>query len=115
LAVGFLCVPFLTPVTRRYLWLTSGLLLLQAVVGVLGFLLHMSANLHGPAPLLWENIIFGAPPLAPLLFPNLVLLAFIGIYVLAPHLPQTTLGQTDGESSFADTGRSLPTSVDPTV
>jgi hypothetical protein len=89
-AVGFLCVPFLTPITQRFLWLTCGLLLLQAGVGVLGFVWHMSANLRGPAPWLWENIIFGAPPLAPLLFPNLVLLAFIGIYVLAPYLPRTT-------------------------
>jgi hypothetical protein len=88
-AVGFLCVPFLTPITQRYLWFTTGLLLIQAFVGVLGFFLHMSANLRGPAPWLWENIIFGAPPLAPLLFPNLVLLALIGIYVLATNLPRT--------------------------
>ncbi|HEY2411367.1 MAG TPA: hypothetical protein VGI40_03955 [Pirellulaceae bacterium] len=98
-AVGFLCVPFLTPITQRYLWVTSGLLLLQAAVGVLGFVLHMSANLHGPAPWLWENIIFGAPPLAPLLFPNLVLLAFIGIYVLAAFLPETMCDRAVPESS----------------
>jgi hypothetical protein len=114
LAVGFLCVPFLTPVTQRFLWVTSGLLLLQAAVGVLGFVLHMSANLHGPASWLWDNIIFGAPPLAPLLFPNLVLLAFIGIYVLAPYLSHTTRDGRIAESWHKTTSQST-TSVDPTL
>ena len=90
LAVGFLTVPFLTPITQRYLWVCTGLLLIQAGVGVLGFLLHMGGNLDGVAPKLRDNIIFGAPPLAPLLFPNLVLLAFIGLWVLRPLLPVTT-------------------------
>jgi hypothetical protein len=88
-AVGFLTVPFLTPVTQRFLWVCCGLLLIQAGVGVLGFVLHMGANLDGVSPNLWNNIIFGAPPLAPLLFPNLVLLAFIGLSVLRPLLPVT--------------------------
>ena len=88
-AVGFLAVPFLTPVTPRFLWLCAGLLLVQAAVGVLGFVLHMQGNLHGVAPNLWDNLVFGAPPLAPLLFPNLVLLAFIGLWVLRPFLSAT--------------------------
>jgi hypothetical protein len=114
-AVGFLCVPFLTPVTQRFLWLTSGLLLFQAAVGMLGFILHMSANLRGPSPWLWDNIIFGAPPLAPLLFPNLVLLSFIGIYVLASYLPATTGKREFSESSSAASGTLSPTSIDPTL
>src|SRR5262245_46068717 len=83
-AVGFLAAPLLTPVTERYLWLSGGVLAIQAVVGVLGFFLHMSGNLAGVSPRLWDNIIFGAPPLAPLLFPNLVLLALISLWVLRP-------------------------------
>jgi len=96
-AVGFLTVPFLTPVTQRFVWVSAGLLGVQAAVGVLGFFLHMSGNLAGVSPTLWENIVFGAPPLAPLLFPNLVLLAFIGLWVLHPLLPAsaTTASQTD--------------------
>lgn len=86
-AVGFLTVPFLTPVTRRYLGFTAVVLLAQAAVGVLGFLLHTSANLHGESAKMWDNFIFGAPPLAPLLFPNLVLLAFVGLWVLRIFLP----------------------------
>jgi hypothetical protein len=81
-AVGFLVVPFVEPVTGRYLWLSAGVLVVQAVVGVVGFVLHALANLHGISPSLWENFVFGAPPLAPLLFPNLVLLGFIGLWVL---------------------------------
>jgi len=88
-AVGFLCVPLFTPVTQRYLWLTAGVLLIQAAVGVLGFGLHTAANLHGVSRSMWDNFIFGAPPLAPLLFPNLVLLALISLWVLRPLVPAT--------------------------
>ncbi len=88
-AVGFLTVPFLTPISRRFLWLSSFVLVTQAAVGVLGFFLHMDANLTGVAPRLWDNIVYGAPPLAPLLFPNLVLLAGISLWVLRTFLPAT--------------------------
>jgi hypothetical protein len=91
-AVGCLTVPFLTPVTQRYVWFSAGLLLIQAAVGVLGFVLHMQGNLHGVSPDWWDNIVFGAPPLAPLLFPNLVLLACISLWVLRAHLPATADG-----------------------
>jgi hypothetical protein len=66
--------------------------LIQASVGVLGFILHAQGNLHGVAPTLWDNLVFGAPPLAPLLFPNLVLLAFISLWALRPHLPAASVG-----------------------
>jgi hypothetical protein len=89
-AVGFLTAPFFTPVTKRFLLACAVVLGIQAAVGVLGFVLHSAANLQGPAPRMWTNFIFGAPPLAPLLFPNLVLLAAIGLWVLKDFLPQTT-------------------------
>ena len=69
-AVGFLVTPFLTPISRRFLGLCALVLLVQAVVGVLGFWLHTSANLHGPSSHRWENFVHGARP-GPLLFPNL--------------------------------------------
>src|SRR5262245_57577660 len=56
-AVGFLTAPLLTPVTRRFLWLCGGVLLLQALVGLLGFWLHTSANLKGLSPSRLENFI----------------------------------------------------------
>jgi hypothetical protein len=85
-AVGFLVTPFLTPVGRRFLWLCALVLLVQAGVGVLGFYLHTAANLDGPSPRWFDNIVNGAPPFAPLLFPNLVLLAAIGLAVLGREL-----------------------------
>jgi hypothetical protein len=86
-AVGFLFSPLLVPVSRRYLALCAGVLLLQVAVGLYGFFLHTAANLRGPSPRRLDNFIHGAPALAPLLFPNLVLLALIGLWVLRRHLP----------------------------
>ena len=80
-AVGFLATPFFTPVGRNFLLLTGGMLLLQAGVGLLGFYFHSAANLHGPSGSVRDNFIHGAPAMAPLLFPNLVLLAAIGLWV----------------------------------
>ena len=98
-AVGFLAAPLCTPVSRRYLWLCGGVMLVQGAVGLLGFYYHMAANLHGPSPRVWDNFIFGAPSLAPLLFPNLVLLAVMGLWVLGKQLPQAALGVSAGESA----------------
>jgi hypothetical protein len=98
-AVGFLSVPFITPVTQRYLLVCAGVLAIQAAVGVLGFVLHTLANLHGVSPNLWDNFVFGAPPLAPLLFPNFVLLAFISLWALRPMLP---VAISDGATSPVD-------------
>lgn len=87
LAVGFLTAPLVTDVGRSYLAVCLIVLLLQGAVGVLGFYFHLAADLDGPAPALFENIVFGAPIMAPLLFPNLVLLAFLGLYVLDKRIP----------------------------
>jgi hypothetical protein len=87
-ASGFLMVPLISPVTRRFLDLCLLVLLGQALVGVLGFLLHMQANLVEPGSSLFDRLVNGAPPMAPLLFPNLVGLAFIGIWALVPHVPE---------------------------
>jgi hypothetical protein len=82
-AVGFLLVPFLVSVTRTHLALCAIVLLAQAVVGVLGFGLHAAADLREPGGTLLGRILSGAPPMAPLLFPNLVVLGLIGLWVLA--------------------------------
>jgi len=62
-------------------------MLLQAAVGLLGFGYHTAANLRGPSANVFENFVYGAPALAPLLFPNLALLTFLGLWALRPHLP----------------------------
>ncbi len=87
-ATGFLLVPFLVPVTRRFLDACCAVLLLQAGVGVLGFWFHLRANLLEPGHNLFDKAVNGAPPFAPLLFPNLVALAWIGLWALTPHLPE---------------------------
>ncbi|MFL6335866.1 MAG: hypothetical protein ACJ754_21360 [Pyrinomonadaceae bacterium] len=94
-AVSFLLVPFMVRVGRRFLILCAGVLILQALVGVLGFLLHAAADIEGPSSSAFENIVHGAPPLAPLLFPNLVLLGLIALWVLNRHLPEPTATQAD--------------------
>ena len=86
-AVSFLLVPLMIPVTRSFLISCAGVMLIQAAVGLLGFYYHTAANLHGPSPNSFDNFVYGAPAMAPLLFPNLVLLAFIGLWVLHGHLP----------------------------
>jgi len=72
-------------------------LFMQALVGLLGFVLHAWADLQQPGLTFFEQMLSGAPPLAPLLFPNLVVLALIGLWAWAPAL------STD--SSSADPAR----------
>ncbi len=86
-AVSFLTVPFLVPVARRYLALCAAVLGVEAFVGLLGFVLHALADLRQPGPTLVERVVSGAPPLAPLLFPNLAILGFIALAALLRHLP----------------------------
>ena len=87
-ATGFLLVPLILSTARRYLDLCVVVMLAQAGVGVLGFWFHLQANLVEPGNSLFDKMVNGAPPMAPLLFPNLVGLAFIGIWALTPHLPE---------------------------
>jgi hypothetical protein len=87
-ATGFLIVPVIAPVTRRFLDMCLVVMFGQAFVGVLGFWFHLRANLVEPGHSLFEKLVNGAPPMAPLLFPNLVGLAFIGLWALIPHLPE---------------------------
>ncbi len=80
LAVGFLLMPFVMRVSKPFLNLCVAVLALEGAVGVWGFFLHASSNLHGPSVHMFNNFIYGAAPLAPLLFPNLMVLGGIGIW-----------------------------------
>jgi hypothetical protein len=86
-AVGFLSAPFFVPATRRYLIVCAYAMLAQGLVGALGFGFHLAANLKGPSAHMLQNFIDGAPPFAPLLFPNLMMLALIAVYALGRHAP----------------------------
>lgn len=93
-ATGFLIVPLVLTVTRRFLDACVVVMLGQALVGVLGFYFHLRANLIEPGHSLFDRLVNGAPPMAPLLFPNLVGLALIGLWALAPHLSEGALGRS---------------------
>jgi hypothetical protein len=86
LAVGFLVVPLLIQVSLRYLLLCTAIMILQAGVGIVGFFLHVRANLHASGPTLFDRFVFGAPAFAPMLFPDLVMLALIGLWALYQYL-----------------------------
>ena len=90
-AIGFLLVLLLSNTRRGYVWLCAAVVVLQLAVGVLGFLLHGWADLHGPSASLWANIVHGAPPFAPLLLPNLAILGILGLLAWA-RLPETENG-----------------------
>ncbi|HKD10149.1 MAG TPA: hypothetical protein VKB79_29845 [Bryobacteraceae bacterium] len=82
LAIGFLCIPVFMRVSTLFINVCFGVLLLEGVVGVWGFALHTIGNLRGPSTHAYDNFIFGAPAIAPLLFPNLMLLGLIGLWQL---------------------------------
>jgi hypothetical protein len=86
-AIGFLLLPFAVRVNRSYVAVCVAVMLAQAAVGLLGFYFHTAANLRGPPPCAFDNFVYGAPAMAPLLFPNLALLVFIGLWHLRGHLP----------------------------
>lgn len=81
-AVGFLLVVLLADTPGTLLKWCFAVLVLQIAVGIAGFLFHALADLHGLSSDLFENVVSGAPPFAPLLFPNLAILGFIGLAAL---------------------------------
>jgi hypothetical protein len=80
-AVGFTIVPLVTKVFRQYIDLCAAILLLEAGVGLWGFMLLAAGNLRGPSVHAFDNFIYGAPPMAPLL-PNLMVLGIIALWQL---------------------------------
>jgi len=85
-AVGFLLTLLFAKAGPRFLWLCAGVLIIQMFVGGLGFVLHGLADVHGPSPSSWENVIHGAPPFAPLLLPNLAILGLLGMLAMEEHV-----------------------------
>ena len=87
LAVGFMLVPLFMRVERKFLRLCAVLMLFQALVGLVGFALHFKADWYGVGPTFFDRVVYGAPIFAPMLFPDLVILAGIGLWVLYRRLP----------------------------
>jgi len=80
LAIGFLLTLLFLPTGRTFLILCFAVMLLQGAVGLLGAFFHIYADWYGAAGSVLDSILYGAPPFAPLLFPNLALLAGIGLW-----------------------------------
>jgi hypothetical protein len=86
-AVVFLGMVVLHPEDRRLLRVTLVVLAAQIAIGVLGFAFHLIGDLTGPSGGLRDKFLYGAPVFAPLLFPNLALLAGIGVWDLWRTVP----------------------------
>ncbi len=80
LAVGFLFTAMTTSVNDSFLELCFWIVGIQVLVGLSGFYFHLVADLQGSASSFTDNMLYGAPPFAPLLLPNLAILAAIGIW-----------------------------------
>ena len=79
-AASFLLTAIIRRPDRRFIEVCMVLMGVQALVGGLGFVLHSSTTLGGTSESLWDNLVFGAPVFAPLLFANLAMLGSIGLW-----------------------------------
>jgi len=87
-AVSFLAVIVFLPLDRSFLTYTIWVMLLQVAVGGIGFLCHIRGISSGASEVLRDNILFGPPVFAPLLFANLAVLSGIGVFDLRSRLGQ---------------------------
>ncbi|MFZ0286844.1 MAG: hypothetical protein WAL32_16575 [Terriglobales bacterium] len=94
-AVGFLAVPLTMQVSLYYVDLCVAILLLEGGVGLWGFVLHAAGNLRGPSVHPFDNFIYGAPPMAPLLFPNLMVLGIIALWQLRTNRTYFSAARSD--------------------
>ncbi len=88
IAFGFLVAVMVVPNNRPLLLLTAAVLAVQFVVGLVGFYLHVHANITSPTADLWQSFIFGAPAFAPLLFDDLAILGLLGVWGLMANSPK---------------------------
>ena len=79
--LSFLTVVVARPADTALRRATAVVMAAQALVGLLGALLHGLAIARGPGDL-WHDVIHMAPPFAPLLFADLAALAWLGLWRL---------------------------------
>ncbi len=65
---------------RPYIKLSLGVAALEGAAGLLGFGLHLAANLGQSNAPLGDRLVYGAPLFAPLLFTDLAALAALGLW-----------------------------------
>ncbi len=84
-AAAFACSFYLVALLRRERAMLRAcyvVCVVEAMVGVAGFALHVVEDIHKPAQSIIARFVFGAPAFAPLLFVNLALLAAIGVWAI---------------------------------
>ena len=81
--VGFLTVAAFGRARAGFHRVCLAVLAGEAIVGVVGFVLHASASMHGGGATFVDRVVFGPPIFAPLLFANLAVLAVMGVAELA--------------------------------
>jgi len=89
----FLLVPLLMRVSRAFLVGCAVVMGIETLVGVMGFVLHVWADWHGPAGSMRENFLYGAPAFAPLLFVNLAILAVLALWGIVRAEKEASLRQ----------------------
>ena len=83
IAVGCLITVLLQPIHPPFLKVCVVILIINGLVGLLGFYLHLVADLQSAELSVRDKFIYGAPLFAPLLFIDLALLGLLGIWHLA--------------------------------
>ena len=81
-AVGFLFMCLIRTSDRGLLRATLWVMAVQVVVGILGFGFHLAADLGRPGSSFADDILYGAPPFAPLLFADIAVLAALALWDL---------------------------------
>ncbi len=79
-AVGFLFTLIVSPTDQPLLNWSGLVLLIQILVGGLGFVLHFQSIIASTEPHFFDKIVYSAPVFVPLLLPNIALLGLIGIW-----------------------------------
>ena len=83
IAIGCLATLFILPHRSFFLKFCMVVLGINFIVGIAGFFFHLAAGLQVATAGRIEDFLYGAPLFAPLLFPNLSLLAILGIWKLS--------------------------------
>lgn len=81
--VGALSGVLAVPRNRSMIRLAAWVMAAEMLVGLVGFGLHLTANLAMGQASLADRFIYGAPVFAPLLFNNIALIALVGLWGLA--------------------------------
>lgn len=89
IAFGFLVGVLVVPNNRPLLVLTILAIAVQFPVALVGFYLHVHANITSATADLWHSFVFGAPAFAPLLFADLAILGLLGVWALMANAPKT--------------------------